>query len=49
MGAKGENASDVESINTQAAGSTAAPQPTTYKSIDIRLQEEKLLWNGKVK
>jgi len=32
-----ENASDVESINIQAAESTAAPQTTTYKSIDIRL------------
>jgi len=32
-----ENVSDVESINTQAAESTATPQATTYKSIDIRL------------
>ncbi len=32
-----ENVSDVESIDTQAAESPAAPQTTTYKSIDIRL------------
>ncbi|MDE6314061.1 MAG: FlxA-like family protein [Lachnospiraceae bacterium] len=35
--AQEESVSDAESINTQVAESTVAPQPTTYKSVDIRL------------
>ncbi|MDE7201843.1 MAG: FlxA-like family protein [Lachnospiraceae bacterium] len=37
VGTQNENVSDVESINTQAAESTATPQTTTLKSIDVRL------------